>query len=94
MRVAQEYASTMPGGELSVEEQDSVIDMLEKLKERKRSAIIHYEFVHALTPCEGNSSLNSPIALQRWSPPVLRHKWRSTRMRQRLHDQRTVQFDV
>ncbi|KAI8983336.1 hypothetical protein BD414DRAFT_418561 [Trametes punicea] len=36
VKEAHEYATTLPGGELSVEEQDEVIDMLEKLKERKR----------------------------------------------------------
>ncbi len=33
---ARERATTMPGGELVVEEQDEIIDMLEQLKKRKR----------------------------------------------------------
>ncbi|KAI9059573.1 hypothetical protein FKP32DRAFT_1579444 [Trametes sanguinea] len=36
VKEAHEYATTLPGGELSVDEQDEVIDMLEELKERKR----------------------------------------------------------
>ncbi|KAI0825250.1 hypothetical protein BC628DRAFT_1410314 [Trametes gibbosa] len=36
LREAQQYANTLPGGELSVEEQDEVIRMLENLRERKK----------------------------------------------------------
>ena len=35
LKEANEYATTLPGGELSVEEQDEIIEMLERLKERK-----------------------------------------------------------
>ena len=33
-------ASTLPGGELSVEEQDEVIAMLERLKARKKYVLL------------------------------------------------------
>ncbi|KAI0651416.1 hypothetical protein C8Q79DRAFT_1004707 [Trametes meyenii] len=36
LKEAQEFAAALPGGELSIEEQDEVIEMLEQLKERKR----------------------------------------------------------
>ncbi len=36
MKEANDHATTLPGGELSVQEQEEVVDMLEKLKERKR----------------------------------------------------------
>ncbi|RDX43951.1 hypothetical protein OH76DRAFT_1360466 [Lentinus brumalis] len=36
------YATSLPGGELSVEEQDEVIEMLEKLKERKRKQLAEF----------------------------------------------------
>ncbi|KAI0666223.1 hypothetical protein C8Q78DRAFT_984763 [Trametes maxima] len=42
MKEAQEFAATLPGGELSIEEQDEVIDMLEKLKERKRQQLADF----------------------------------------------------
>lgn len=41
MKEANEYANSLPGGDHSVEEQDEVIEMLEKLKERKRSVVPH-----------------------------------------------------
>lgn len=52
LREANEYAATLPGGEMSVEEQDEVILMLEKLKERKKYAII---------PRIQSISLTSPV---------------------------------
>ncbi|KAH9945578.1 hypothetical protein B0H21DRAFT_426862 [Amylocystis lapponica] len=39
MRQAREAATTLPGGELSVAEQDEVIAMLERLKARKASQL-------------------------------------------------------
>ncbi|RPD81542.1 hypothetical protein L226DRAFT_1008 [Lentinus tigrinus ALCF2SS1-7] len=42
LKEANEYATTLPGGELSVEEQDEVIEMLEKLKERKRKQLVEF----------------------------------------------------
>ncbi|KAH9850646.1 hypothetical protein C2E23DRAFT_734593 [Lenzites betulinus] len=42
MKEAQNYAHTLPGGELSVEEQDEVIRMLENLKERKRRQLADF----------------------------------------------------
>ncbi|EPS99624.1 hypothetical protein FOMPIDRAFT_1123958, partial [Fomitopsis schrenkii] len=36
LKEAKEAASSLPGGELSVEEQDEVIAMLERLKARKK----------------------------------------------------------
>ncbi|KAI0719091.1 hypothetical protein C8T65DRAFT_706465 [Cerioporus squamosus] len=42
LKEANEYATSLPGGELSVEEQDEVIDMLEKLKERKRKQLAEF----------------------------------------------------
>ncbi|KAI0762552.1 hypothetical protein C8Q74DRAFT_1207722 [Fomes fomentarius] len=36
LKEANDHATTLPGGELSVQEQEEVVDMLEKLKERKR----------------------------------------------------------
>ena len=35
MATAKENARTLPGGELLVEEQDEIIEMLEKLKKHK-----------------------------------------------------------
>ncbi len=43
------YATSLPGGELSVEEQDEVIEMLEKLKERKRCVNKLLQSVHVFT---------------------------------------------
>ncbi|EIW65076.1 uncharacterized protein TRAVEDRAFT_140450 [Trametes versicolor FP-101664 SS1] len=42
MKEANEFATTLPGGELSVEEQDEVIGMLENLKERKRCQLADF----------------------------------------------------
>ncbi|KAI0761665.1 hypothetical protein BD413DRAFT_646624 [Trametes elegans] len=42
LREAQDYATTLPGGELSVQEQDEVINMLEMLKERKRKQLADF----------------------------------------------------
>jgi hypothetical protein len=36
MKKAKDIALNLPGGELLTREQDEVIDMLEKLKDRKR----------------------------------------------------------
>ncbi|KII94423.1 hypothetical protein PLICRDRAFT_101892 [Plicaturopsis crispa FD-325 SS-3] len=36
MAQAKELANTLPGGELLIEEQEEVIDMLERLRDRKR----------------------------------------------------------
>ncbi|PCH33229.1 hypothetical protein WOLCODRAFT_147330 [Wolfiporia cocos MD-104 SS10] len=50
LRQAKEVASTLPGGELSVEEQDEVIEMLEKLKERKRQQLLEFSAnVHSIS---------------------------------------------
>lgn len=48
MKEANEFATTLPGGELSVEEQDEVIGMLENLKERKRYVILMADTTHIL----------------------------------------------
>lgn len=40
LKEAKETASSLPGGELSVEEQDEVIAMLERLKARKKCVYI------------------------------------------------------
>lgn len=37
---AKENASALPGGELLVEEQDEIIEMLEQLKDRKKCVTI------------------------------------------------------
>ncbi|KAH9836621.1 uncharacterized protein C8Q71DRAFT_857842 [Rhodofomes roseus] len=42
LRQAKDMASTLPGGELSVEEQGEVIAMLEKLKERKQQQLAKF----------------------------------------------------
>ncbi|KAH9920291.1 uncharacterized protein B0H18DRAFT_1122021 [Fomitopsis serialis] len=42
LKQAKELASTLPGGELSVEEQDEVIAMLERLKERKQQQLAKF----------------------------------------------------
>ncbi|KAL6300306.1 hypothetical protein BKA93DRAFT_541185 [Sparassis latifolia] len=39
LKQAKEVANNLPGGELSVQEQDEIIEMLEKLKERKRQQL-------------------------------------------------------
>lgn len=39
MANAKENARTMPGGELLIEEQDEIIEMLEKLKKHKMQVI-------------------------------------------------------
>ena len=41
LKEAHDYATTLPGGELSVEEQEEVIQMLEQLKERKK-CVFHF----------------------------------------------------
>lgn len=48
MKEANEFATALPGGELSVEEQDEVIGMLENLKERKRYVIVGVHTTHML----------------------------------------------
>ncbi|OJT13204.1 hypothetical protein TRAPUB_10223 [Trametes pubescens] len=48
MKEANEFATTLPGGELSVEEQDEVIGMLENLKERKRYVIFMADTAYML----------------------------------------------
>ncbi|TBU26356.1 hypothetical protein BD311DRAFT_667813 [Dichomitus squalens] len=42
LKEAHDYATTLPGGDHSVEEQDEVIEMLEKLKERKRCQLAEF----------------------------------------------------
>ncbi|KZT67684.1 hypothetical protein DAEQUDRAFT_767041 [Daedalea quercina L-15889] len=42
LKEAKEIASTLPGGELSLEEQDEVIAMLERLKERKQQQLAKF----------------------------------------------------
>ncbi|KAI0638948.1 hypothetical protein C8Q77DRAFT_1046322 [Trametes polyzona] len=42
MKKARDFATTLPGGELSVAEQDEVIEMLESLKERKRRQLAEF----------------------------------------------------
>ncbi|KAI0367494.1 hypothetical protein BV20DRAFT_555973 [Pilatotrama ljubarskyi] len=49
MREAHDFATNLPGGELSVQEQDEVIQMLEKLKERKKQLIEFAEKVGAIS---------------------------------------------
>ncbi|GLB36717.1 hypothetical protein LshimejAT787_0310040 [Lyophyllum shimeji] len=39
---AKELAVGLPGGEMSVEEQDEVIEMLEKLRDRKRERLAQF----------------------------------------------------
>ncbi|EIW86209.1 hypothetical protein CONPUDRAFT_45075 [Coniophora puteana RWD-64-598 SS2] len=39
---AKDYASSLPGGELSVMDQDEVIEMLTKLKEHKREQLAQF----------------------------------------------------
>lgn len=53
MAQAKELANTLPGGELLIEEQEEVIDMLERLRDRKRFvvqtvSIIYSSYVHML----------------------------------------------
>lgn len=36
MLIAKESAKALPGGELLIEEQDEIIEMLEELKQRKK----------------------------------------------------------
>ncbi|KAH9487293.1 hypothetical protein JR316_0001363 [Psilocybe cubensis] len=36
---AKDFANNLPGGELTIEEQDDVIEMLEMLKERKKAQL-------------------------------------------------------
>ncbi|OBZ79100.1 hypothetical protein A0H81_00285 [Grifola frondosa] len=42
VREAREYATELPGGELSAEEQDAVIGMLQKLKDRKKRQLAEF----------------------------------------------------
>ncbi|KAI0358921.1 hypothetical protein OH77DRAFT_1395970 [Trametes cingulata] len=42
MKEAHDFATNLPGGELSVQEQDEVIQMLEKLKERKKRQLTEF----------------------------------------------------
>ncbi|KAI0733895.1 hypothetical protein C8Q72DRAFT_771399 [Fomitopsis betulina] len=42
LKEAKETASSLPGGELSVEEQDEVIAMLERLKARKKCQLAKF----------------------------------------------------
>ncbi|KZT09082.1 uncharacterized protein LAESUDRAFT_648182 [Laetiporus sulphureus 93-53] len=42
LRQAKEAANALPGGELSLEEQDEVIDMLERLRDRKRQQLLEF----------------------------------------------------
>lgn len=42
LKEAKEMATTLPGGELSVKEQDEVIAMLERLKERKQYVLFAF----------------------------------------------------
>ncbi|KAM5534358.1 hypothetical protein V8D89_011951 [Ganoderma adspersum] len=42
LKEANECANSLPGGDHSVEEQDEVIEMLEKLKERKRQQLAEF----------------------------------------------------
>ncbi|KAJ3552561.1 hypothetical protein NM688_g4087 [Phlebia brevispora] len=39
---AKEHAQALPGGELLIEEQDEIIEMLEQLKERKRQILLKF----------------------------------------------------
>ncbi|PIL30862.1 hypothetical protein GSI_07031 [Ganoderma sinense ZZ0214-1] len=42
LKEVNEYANSLPGGDHSVQEQDDVIEMLEKLKERKRLQLAEF----------------------------------------------------
>ncbi|KAI0662378.1 hypothetical protein C8Q70DRAFT_1051025 [Cubamyces menziesii] len=62
VREAHQYATTLPGGELSVEEQDEVIDMLEKLKERKRRQLAEFaEKVSTISSSQQDTSLKMEV---------------------------------
>lgn len=70
MNQAREFAITLPGGEMLIEEQDEVIDMLERLRDRKRfvhsglgCAMLHYslqtrEQLSHFSDCALSSTLN------------------------------------
>ena len=87
LKEAHDYATTLPGGELSVEEQEEVIQMLEQLKERKK-CVFHF-LTRVPTHLEvriGDSLLSSPRRLAAYRPPRQTSRWRSTRPPPHPHD--------
>ncbi|KAI0735697.1 hypothetical protein C8Q76DRAFT_609975 [Earliella scabrosa] len=55
LKEAHDYATTLPGGELSVEEQEEVIQMLEQLKERKKRQLAEFaEKVGGISSSQAN----------------------------------------
>ncbi|CCM06339.1 uncharacterized protein FIBRA_08593 [Fibroporia radiculosa] len=59
LRQARELADALPGGELSVEEQDDVIEMLEQLKARKRKQLD--DFSASVDAISAEDSVNMEI---------------------------------
>lgn len=59
LKEANDHATSLPGGDHSMEEQDEVIEMLEKLKERKRFVVLHLSSLVFVTQDAGNSWPNS-----------------------------------
>ncbi len=63
LKEANEYANSLPGGDHSVQEQDDVIEMLEKLKERKRFVMPHLSLFVFVTRHADSSWPNSQTEL-------------------------------
>ena len=81
---AKDFAINLPGGELLIEEQDDIIQMLETLRDHKRYASIHSSFlqwVYTLSFSELNwhSSRRGRLRLPL---PLITSKWKSILSRQ------------
>ncbi|KAH7927386.1 hypothetical protein BV22DRAFT_1103716 [Leucogyrophana mollusca] len=63
---AKECANTLPGGDLLIEEQDEVIDMLERLREHKRLQLAQFatgtSTSDASAKMEVDSTASTPIS--------------------------------
>ncbi|KAH7919964.1 hypothetical protein BV22DRAFT_835241 [Leucogyrophana mollusca] len=63
---AKEYANTLPGGELLIEEQDEVINMLERLREHKRLQLVQFATrpatLDASVKMEVDSTASTPVS--------------------------------
>ena len=80
MSQAREHASNLPGGELVIDEQEEVMQMLEQLRDRKKCRSFSVFCLCPLTyPVEisWHGFLNGRLHPLRNQPPA--YKWRSTR---------------
>ncbi|KAG1765197.1 hypothetical protein EDD22DRAFT_775192 [Suillus occidentalis] len=60
---AKDYASTLAGGDLLVEEQDSVVAMLEELKQHKQQQLTQFALEVESLPTIANPNISSKMEI-------------------------------